>query len=69
MLLGAAKYLAEAGDFNGRAIFIFQLNEKNGFGAKAMIDEGLFTRFSADAVFAMHNIPGIEAVILPPALA
>ena len=61
MLLGAAKYLAEAGDFNGRAIFIFQPNEENGFGAKAMIDEGLFTRFSADAVFAMHNIPGMEA--------
>ena len=61
MLLGAAKYLAEAGDFNGRAIFIFQPNEENGFGAKAMIDEGLFTRFSADAVFAMHNTPGMEA--------
>ena len=61
MLLGAAKYLAEAGHFNGRAIFIFQPNEENGFGAKAMIDEGLFTRFSADAVFAMHNIPGMEA--------
>ena len=43
MLLGAAKYLAEAGDFNGRAIFIFQPNEKNGFGAKTMIDEGLLT--------------------------
>ena len=61
VLLDAAKYLAEAGDFNGRAIFIFQPNEENGFGAKAMIDEGLFTRFSADAVFAMHNIPGMEA--------
>ena len=61
MLLGAAKYLAEAGDFNGRAIFIFQPNEENGFGAKAMIDEGLFNRFSADSIFAMHNIPGMEA--------
>ena len=61
MLLGAAKYLAESGDFNGRAIFIFQPNEENGFGAKAMMDEGLFNQFSADAVFAMHNIPGMEA--------
>ena len=61
MLLGAAKYLAEAGDFNGRAIFIFQPNEENGFGAKAMIDQGLFNRFSTEAVFAMHNIPGMEA--------
>ena len=61
MLLGAARYLAEAGVFKGRAIFIFQPNEENGFGAKAMIDEGLFTRLCADAVFAMHNIPGMEA--------
>ena len=61
MLLGAAKYLAEAGNFDGRVIFIFQPNEENGLGAKAMIDDGLFTRFNADAVFAIHNIPGMEA--------
>ncbi len=61
MLLGGAKYLAKAGDFSGRAIFIFQPNEENGLGAKEIIDDGLFTRFRPDAVFAMHNIPGMEA--------
>ena len=40
MLLGAAKYLAEVGNFDGRVIFIFQPNEENGLGAKAMIDDG-----------------------------
>ena len=61
MLLGAAAYLAQHGDFNGRAIFIFQPNEEHGLGAAAMVDDGLFTRFEADAVFAMHNIPGMPA--------
>ena len=61
MLLGAAAHLAQHGDFNGRAIFIFQPNEEHGLGAAAMINDGLFTRFEADAVFAMHNIPGMPA--------
>lgn len=61
MLLGAAKYLAETGNFNGCAIFIFQPNEENGYGARAMIEDGLFADFPADAVFAMHNIPGMPA--------
>ncbi len=61
MLLGAAAHLAQHGDFNGRAIFIFQPNEEHGLGAAAMIDDGLFTRFEADVVFAMHNIPGMPA--------
>ena len=59
MLLGAAAHLARHGDFNGRAVFIFQPNEEHGLGARAMIDDGLFTRFGADQVFAMHNIPGM----------
>jgi len=61
MLLGAAAHLARHGDFNGRAVFIFQPNEEHGLGAKAMIEDGLFTRFAADHVFAMHNIPGMPA--------
>lgn len=61
MLLGAAKYLAEAGDFNGRVIFIFQPNEEHGEGAPAMIADGLFDRFDVDNVYAMHNIPGMPA--------
>ena len=60
MLLGAAKHLAEHGNFDGTAYFIFQPDEENCFGAKTMIDEGLFTKFSIDEVYAMHNIPGME---------
>ena len=60
MLLGAAKYLAENGNFDGTVYFIFQPDEENCFGAKTMIDEGLFTNFSIDEVYAMHNIPNME---------
>ena len=60
MLLGAAKYLAEHGNFDGTIYFIFQPDEENTFGAKTMIEEGLFTKFSIDEVYAMHNIPGME---------
>ena len=60
MLLGAAKHLAEHGNFDGTVYFIFQPDEENCFGAKTMIEEGLFTRFSIDEVYAMHNIPGME---------
>ena len=61
MLLGAAAYLAKHGEFNGRVIFIFQPNEEHGLGASAMIEDGLFTRFTTDQIFAMHNIPGMKA--------
>ena len=57
MLLGAAAHLARQGTFNGRAIFIFQPNEEHGLGAAAMIDDGLFTRFEADSVFAITISP------------
>ncbi|SVA70218.1 uncharacterized protein METZ01_LOCUS123072, partial [marine metagenome] len=60
MLLGAAKYLAESGNFDGTAYFIFQPDEENCFGAKTMIEEGLFTNFLIDEVYAMHNIPNME---------
>ena len=60
MLLGAAKHLAEHGNFDGTVYFIFQPDEENCFGAKTMIDEGLFTKFAIDEVYAMHNIPGME---------
>ncbi len=59
MALGAAKYLAERGEFNGRVVFIFQPNEEFGDGAAAMIRDGLFDRFSVDRVYGMHNIPGM----------
>jgi len=60
MLLGAAKYLAEQGKFDGTVYFIFQPDEENTLGAKTMIEEGLFTKFSVDEVYGMHNIPGME---------
>jgi len=59
MLLGAAKHLAETGDFNGRVVFIFQPNEEFGLGAAGMLDDGLFDRFGVDEVHGMHNIPGM----------
>ncbi len=60
MLLGAAKYLADHGEFNGSVVFIFQPNEEHGEGALAMIDDGLFDRFRVDEIYGMHNIPGME---------
>jgi amidohydrolase len=59
MLLGAAQHLAKHGDFNGTIVFIFQPAEEGGAGAKAMIEDGLFTRFPVDAVFGIHNWPGM----------
>lgn len=61
MLLGAAKYLARHRNFSGSLHLIFQPAEERGFdsGAKAMVGEGLFERFPCDAVYAMHNHPGL----------
>lgn len=59
MLLGAARYLAAAADFSGTIHFIFQPAEEAAGGAKAMLDDGLFDRFPVDAVFGMHNLPGL----------
>lgn len=60
MLLGAAKYLAEKKSFNGTVRLIFQPGEETMQGAAAMIEDGLFERFAVDAVFGMHNTPGLE---------
>lgn len=59
MLLGAAKLLAERRQFNGTVHLIFQPAEENFGGAKIMVEEGLFKRFPCDAVFALHNDPGL----------
>lgn len=61
ILLGAAKYLAQTRHFNGTVAFIFQPAEEGLGGAKAMIDDGLFERFDCDAVYALHNWPGLPA--------
>ena len=60
MLLGAAKYLSQNRDFAGTVVFIFQPAEEGEAGAKMMCDQGLFERFNVDAVYGMHNWPGIE---------
>jgi hippurate hydrolase len=60
MLLGAAKVMAETRRFEGAVHFIFQPAEEGGGGAKAMIDDGLFEKFPCDAVFAIHNKPGLK---------
>lgn len=59
MLLGAARYLAETRNFDGSVHFIFQPAEEGLGGAKAMVEDGLFEKFPCDAIFGMHNRPGL----------
>lgn len=59
MLLGAAHYLSQYKNFDGTVYLIFQPAEEGGGGAKHMIDEGLFKQCPMQAVFGMHNWPGI----------
>ena len=60
MLLGAAKYLAQTRNFCGTVYCIFQPAEEGGnAGAKAMINDGLFTKFHIDSVWGIHNWPGV----------
>ncbi len=61
MLLGAARHLAATRDFAGTVHLIFQPGEEGHAGAKAMIDDGLFTRFPCDTIYAMHNWPSLPA--------
>ncbi len=62
MLLGAARYLSEHRhrlDFDGTVYFIFQPAEELEGGAMAMVEEGLFRQFPMEAVFGLHNWPGL----------
>lgn len=61
MLLAAARQLAGSGEFDGTVYFIFQPSEEDGRGALSMIEDGLFERFPMQAVYGMHNMPGIPA--------
>lgn len=59
MLLGAAKYLAETRNFDGRIAVIFQPAEEGGAGGKAMLSDGLVERFGIAEFYGMHNWPGM----------
>jgi len=59
MLLGAAVYLKENNDFAGTVHFIFQPAEEGGGGGRVMVEEGIFEMFPCDAVYGMHNWPGL----------
>jgi amidohydrolase len=61
MLLGAAKYLAETRNFAGTVHFIFQPAEENEGGARLMVEEGVLERYPVEAVYGMHNWPGLPA--------
>jgi amidohydrolase len=59
MVLGAAAVLASDAGFDGTVRFIFQPAEEPGRGAQAMVDDGLFERFPVDAIYGLHNAPGL----------
>ena len=61
MLLGAARYLAETRNFAGTVYFVFQPAEEGLGGGEAMVTDGLFEQFPAEAVYGMHNWPGLAA--------
>ncbi|EJZ17039.1 M20 family metallopeptidase [Rhizobium sp. Pop5] len=73
MLLGAARHLAATQIFSGIVHFIFQPAEEGRGGAKRMVEEGLFQLFPCDAVYGLHNMPGLDvdevAVVEGPQLA
>ena len=58
MLLGAAKYLSETRNFDGKVVVIFQPAEEGGGGGKEMCDDGMMERFGIQEIYGMHNWPG-----------
>ncbi len=73
LLLGAARELARTRNFSGTVHFIFQPAEEGRGGAKRMVEDGLFELFPCDAVYGLHNMPGLDtdemAVVTGPQLA
>lgn len=60
MLLAAAKHLARHRNFDGTVYLVFQPAEEGGGGAREMIKDGLFEQFPMEAIFGMHNWPGMQ---------
>ncbi|WP_158933938.1 M20 aminoacylase family protein [Burkholderia sp. S171] len=60
MLLGAARQLAKAGNFDGTVHFVFQPAEENEGGGRVMVEEGLFELFPVEAIYGMHNWPNLS---------
>jgi amidohydrolase len=61
MLLAAAKHLSATRRFDGTVHFIFQPAEESAGGGRVMVEQGLFEKFPVDAVYGMHNMPGLPA--------
>jgi hippurate hydrolase len=59
MLLGAAKLLSESRTFDGTVHFVFQPAEENEGGSLRMIDDGVFKNLPTEAMYAVHNWPGV----------
>lgn len=68
ILLATARHLSETRQFSGTVHFVFQPAEENLAGAQKMIDDGLFERFPMDAIYGLHNWPGVPAghVVINP---
>ena len=64
MLLGTADFLSKSKAFDGTVYFIFQPAEEGEAGARAMIDDGLFSKFNIDSIFAIHNWPHLKSGII-----
>jgi hippurate hydrolase len=60
MLVGAALALAADNSLDRTVHFVFQPDEENGNGARAMVEDGLFERFPMTAIYGLHNLPGME---------